>query len=112
LILVRWGVKAVQIKKGDMVIVKAGKELGKTGKVLHVFTERDRALVEKINIVKKHQRPTQQNQKGGIIEVENPLHVSNLMFLCGKCEKGVRIGKKRLEDGRKVRICKKCGEEI
>ena len=103
---------ASHIKKGDMVIVKAGKELGKTGKVLHVFPKQKRILVEKINLIKKHKRPTQQNQEGGIIELENPLHISNLMFLCGKCEKGVKIGKKTLEDRRKVRICKNCGEEI
>ena len=102
----------MRIKKGDMVIVTAGKELGKTGKILHVIPGKSRALVEKINIVKRHQRPTQQSQEGGILELENPLHVSNLMFLCGKCEKGVRIGKKTLEDGRKVRICRSCGEEI
>jgi large subunit ribosomal protein L24 len=102
----------VRIKKGDMVIVTAGKELGKTGKILHVIPGKNRALVEKINIVKRHQRPTQQSQEGGIMELENPLHMSNLMFLCGKCEKGVRIGKKTLEDGRKVRICRSCGEEI
>ncbi len=102
----------MHIKKGDMVIVKSGKELGKTGKILHVLPKKDRALVEKINIVKRHTRPTQQNQEGGIVEVENPLHISNLMFLCGKCEKGVRVGKKELEDGKKVRICKSCGEEI
>lgn len=102
----------MHIKKGDMVIVTAGKELGKTGKVLHVFPQKKRALVEKINMVKRHQRPTGQNQEGGILELENPLHASNLMFLCGKCEKGVRVGKKALEDGRKVRVCKSCGEEI
>ncbi len=100
------------IKKSDMVIVTAGKELGKTGKVLHVFPEKQRVLVEKINIVKRHQRATQQNQEGEIMEMENPLHVSNLMLLCAKCEKGVRIGNKELEDGRKVRVCKKCGEEV
>ncbi len=102
----------MHIKKGDMVIVTTGKELGKTGKVLHTFPLKQRALVEKINIVKRHQRPTQQSQEGGIMELENPLHVSNLMLLCGKCEKGVRIGRKELEDGRKVRICKSCGEEV
>ena len=100
------------IRKGDVVVVKAGKDLGKTGKVLTVFPGKDRAVVEKINIVKKHQKPTQQNQEGGIIEVENPLHVSNLMLLCGKCGKGVRVGRKVLEDGKKVRVCKSCGEEI
>jgi large subunit ribosomal protein L24 len=105
-------VGVLHIKKGDMVIVTAGKELGKTGKVLHVLTQKKRALVEKINIVKRHQRPTGQNQEGGILELENPLHISNLMYLCGKCEKGVRVGKKVLEDGRKIRICKSCGEEI
>ena len=95
-----------------MVIVTTGKELGKSGKILHLFPEKNRALVEKVNIVKRHSRATKQNQEGGIMEIENPLHISNLMFMCSKCEKGVRLGKKTLEDGRKIRFCKSCGEEI
>lgn len=102
----------MDIKKGDIVLVNTGRELGKTGKVLHAFPKKKRVLVEKINIVKLHKRPTQQNQEGGIMEVENPLHISNLMLMCEKCGKGVRVGSKRLEDNRKVRVCRSCGEEV
>lgn len=98
------------IKKNDTVICITGKDKGKSGKVLKVLNHKGKVLVEKINIVKKHQKPTQANPQGGIIEKELPISFSNVMLLCKKCEKGVRIGKKVLEDGSKVRYCKKCGE--
>ena len=100
----------VLVKKNDRVKVLAGRERGKQGKVLFVDKAKNRAVVEGINIVKKTRRPDQQNQKGGIIDIEAPIHISNLMVVCPKCDKPVRVGKKELEDGKKVRICGKCGE--
>ena len=99
----------MHIKKNDTVQVIAGKEKGKTGKVIGVTKERNRVLIEKVNLIKKHQRPDASG-KGGILEKEAPLHVSNVMLVCSKCNTGVRVGYKILEDGKKVRICKKCQE--
>jgi len=98
------------LKKNDNVIVLTGKDKGKSGKILKLLKEEGKVLVEKINLVKKHSRPTQANPQGGIIEKELPIAISNVALFCKKCEKGVRIGKKLLEDGSKVRYCKKCGE--
>jgi len=100
-----------QLKKGDLVKVIAGKEKGKTGKILKIDAEKNHVFVEKLNMVKRHKRPDAK-AKGGIIEKEAPINVSNVMFLCNKCEKGVRVGYKRLEDGGKVRVCRKCKETL
>jgi large subunit ribosomal protein L24 len=100
------------LKKHDLVMVIAGKEKGKTGRILRILPKKDRAIVEKINFVKRHQRPTGQQRQGGIIEREGPLHLSNLMLVCDSCNKPVRLGKKVLEDGKRARYCKKCGEMI
>ncbi|HOO64945.1 MAG TPA: 50S ribosomal protein L24 [Synergistaceae bacterium] len=99
----------MHIKKNDMVKVIAGREKGKTGKVLKVIREKNRIVIEKTNLIKKHQRPTASG-KGGIVEKEAPLHVSNVMLVCSKCNDGVKVGYKVLEDGKKVRICNKCQE--
>jgi large subunit ribosomal protein L24 len=101
----------LKIKKNDRVMVIAGKDKGKIGKILKIYPEKERAVVEKINLIKRHTRPDQKGQ-GGIVEKEAPLHISNLMVMCAKCNKAVRIGVKELEDGRRVRICKKCGQEL
>jgi len=98
------------IKKNDKVMVLAGKEQGKIGGVLRVDVEKGRAVVEKINMVKRHTKPGGKNAQGGIIEVEAPIHISNLMLVCNRCAETSRIGKRILEDGSKVRVCKKCGE--
>ncbi len=100
------------IRKNDNVVVIAGKEKGKKGKVLSVLVGRNRALVEKLNIVKRAQRPTQKMPKGGIVEKEASIHLSNLMLFCSKCNKGVRSGVKIAKEGKKTRICKKCGESL
>jgi large subunit ribosomal protein L24 len=100
-----------QIKKDDRVTVLAGKDKGKTGKVLRVLSGKNRVVVEKINMIKRHSRPSQTN-KGGIIEKEGPIHVSNLQVICPKCADPARLGKKVLEDGSRVRVCRKCGEVI
>jgi len=99
----------MQLKKGDTVKVIAGKEKGKTGKILRVVADKDKVVVEKLNFVKRHQKPDAKG-KGGIVEKEAPIHISNVMLLCSKCNAAVRVGHKTLEDGKKVRICGKCDE--
>jgi large subunit ribosomal protein L24 len=98
-----------QLKKGDTVKVMAGKEKGKTGKIIKIIKDKDRIIVEKLNFVKRHQRPDAKG-KGGIVEKEGSLHITNVSYLCSKCDAGVRLGHKILDDGQKVRICKKCKE--
>ena len=100
------------IKKNDKVIILSGKEQGKIGNVLKIDAERERVIVEKINVVKRHSKPSASNAQGGIIEKEAPIHISNLMIICNKCAEPTRIGKRILDDGSKVRVCKKCGEAI
>lgn len=104
--------KKISLKKNDFVTVIAGKDKGKKGKILFLFPAIQRAIVEKINFVKRHTRPRHQGDQAGIIEKEAPIHISNLMIICGKCNKATRTRKKVLEDGKKVRICVKCGEII
>lgn len=99
----------LKIKKGDTVMVITGKDSKKTGKVLRIFTKKDRVVIEGLNIIKKHTR-ARGNQPGGIEEKESPLHISNVMMYCSKCTRPVRIKKNILENGEKVRVCSKCGE--
>jgi large subunit ribosomal protein L24 len=101
---------AIRIKKNDRVKVLTGKDKGKSWKVLFVDKKNSRVVVEGLNIVKKTRRPDQQNQKGGIMDIEAPLNISNVMVVCTKCNETARIKKKKLEDGKNVRICGKCGE--
>ena len=103
---------SMHVKKGDTVKILSGKDKGKTGEILRSIPQRQRVVVEKCNMVKKAMRPTQQNPQGGITTVEAPLHVSNVMLVCPKCKKGVRVGYSVLENGTKVRVCKKCGASI
>ncbi len=100
------------IRKNDLVEVIAGKEKGKTGKVLQVFPKKDRVLVEKVNFIKRHSRPSAKTRQGGIIQKEAPLHVTNVLLVCPKCNKGERMGNKKLDDGKKALVCKACGELI
>ncbi|MBL7179730.1 MAG: 50S ribosomal protein L24 [Pseudomonadota bacterium] len=100
------------IKKDDKVKVVAGKDKGKIGKVLSIKRGKNRIVVENINIIKRHARPSAQNRQGGIIESEAPIHWSNVMLMCNKCVTPIRIKMKRLEDGKKIRICSKCGEIV
>lgn len=102
----------VHVKKGDSVQVIAGKDAGKKGKVLNVDPQKGRVIVEGINIVKRHMRPTRVNPQGGITEIEAPLDSSNVMIFCEKCKEPVRINKMFLADGKKVRICNQCGEQF
>jgi len=100
------------IKKNDQVKIIAGKDKGKTGKVLSVFPKNNRALVEHINMVKKAQRPTQQNQQGGFVDIEAPIHISNIMLIDKKSNKPSRVGISILKDGSKQRISKRSGDVI
>jgi large subunit ribosomal protein L24 len=102
----------MNIRKNDSVMVIAGRERGKTGKVLRVIPEKSRALVERMNLVKRHTRPRGAQQPGGIVEKEASIHISNLMVMCDKCNAPVRFGHKVLADGEKVRVCRRCGEPI
>ncbi|MEW5736939.1 MAG: 50S ribosomal protein L24 [Thermodesulfobacteriota bacterium] len=101
---------AGHIKKGDRVKVIAGKEKGKIGNVRQVIGDKGRVIVEGLNKVKRHQKPNQVHRQGGILEKESPLDLSNVMLMCGKCVKAVRVRYKVLEDGKKVRVCAKCDE--
>jgi large subunit ribosomal protein L24 len=101
----------VHIKKNDLVFVLAGKDQGKTGKVLKVFVDKQRAIVEGLNQIHKHTRPNpQKNVKGGILPKESPIHISNLMVVCKRCNKHARIELNVMPDGRKNRVCKRCKE--
>ncbi len=101
------------IRRNDPVLVITGKDKGKRGKVLRMVPKKNAAIVEGINQIKRHTRPNPQKQvKGGIVEKEAPVHVSNLMVVCPECDKPARVGYRSLEDGRKVRVCRKCNGEI
>jgi large subunit ribosomal protein L24 len=103
----------LHIKKNDEVVVLAGKDRGKRGKVLRVFPGKNRAVVENVNFIKRHTRPNpQQNIKGGVVERESAIHVSNLKVVCAECSEPTRVGFLILTDGNKVRVCKKCGGTI
>lgn len=100
------------LKKNDQVEVIAGKDKGRVGKVLRVMRDKDKAVVERINMIKRHTKPQSMGQQGQIVDKESPVHVSNLQLICPECTKTGRIGRKILEDGTKVRFCKSCGESI
>ncbi|MBI5741615.1 MAG: 50S ribosomal protein L24 [Nitrospirae bacterium] len=100
------------IKKNDNVLVTTGDEKGKKGRVIAVRTGDDRLLIERVNMIKKHMKPSKKYAQGGIIEREAPLHRSNVMLVCPKCDKPTRTGHNILENGRKIRTCKKCREVI
>lgn len=100
------------IKVNDRVEVIAGGDKGRVGKVIRIDRNRGRAVVEKINMIKRHTKPNALNQQGGIIDKEAPVALSNLMLICPKCAKTSRVARKALEDGTRVRICKKCGESV
>lgn len=105
--------KKIFIKKNDQVKVLSGKDRGKIGKVLKLIPDKERAIVERVNIIKRHTKANPKKQiKAGILEKEAAIHISKLKLICPACKEAVRIGKKILEDGTKVRICKKCGGVI
>jgi large subunit ribosomal protein L24 len=102
----------ILLKKKDTVMVVAGKERGKSGKVLKILPHKGTVVIERLNFAKRHLRAGGAHGKGGIVEKEAPIRISNVQLLCGKCNLPTRIGKKILGDGRKIRICRKCGEAI
>ena len=102
----------MRIKKNDTVRVIAGNSKGLEGKVLKVFPESDRVIVEKVKLIKRHTRQTGQGSQGGIVEKEAPIDISNVILVCPKCGKPARTGMTDLADGRKVRKCKKCNETL
>jgi large subunit ribosomal protein L24 len=103
--------RRMHVRKGDTVRVLSGKSKGTTGRVIEVFPDRERVMVEKANLVKRHQRPSAKIQKGGIIEKENPLHISNVMLVCPHCHEVMRP-KSDEKDGVKTRICRSCNEAL
>lgn len=102
--------KKLHIRKGDTVEIISGEDRDRRGKVIAAFPKQGKILVEKVNMVSKHQKPRGLNQTGGIINVEAPIYASKAMLVCNKCNEKTRVGRKILEDGSKVRVCKKCGE--
>ena len=102
----------LKIKKNDTVLVTTGREKGKKGRVLSVNPSEEELLIERINVIKRHMKPSKKHTQGGIIEKEAPLHISNVMLLCPKCGKPTRIAHMVLADGNKVRSCKRCKEVI
>ena len=105
-------VAKLHVKKDDLVMVVAGKEKGKSGKVLRVLPDKGRVLVENLNVVKRHTRPSQTNQAGGIVEKEAAIALSNVQLICQSCNQPARTGLRVLEDGSKSRFCKKCNELV
>lgn len=103
---------ATNIRKNDNVEIITGKDKGKRGRVIAVLTRKDRVLVENLNMIKKHMRPSGQNNQGGILEKEGSIHQSNVLLVCPKCDKSTRVGAMLLSDDRKVRVCKRCNEPI
>ncbi len=101
-----------KLKKDDTVLVVAGRERGKSGKVVRVLRERGLVLVERINMIKRHQKPAGPQSPGGIIEKEAALNLSNVMLLCASCDKPTRVGRKVLDSGSHVRVCRNCGEVV
>jgi len=102
----------VKIRKNDTVMVITGKDMGKKGKVRFVYPDKNRLLVEHVNMIKRHARAAKQARQAGIIEREAPINASNVMLVCTKCNRSVRIGQRFLEDGSKVRYCKSCNEVL
>jgi large subunit ribosomal protein L24 len=102
----------MKIRKNDTVLVITGKDRGKKGKVRFSYPKKERLLVEGVNLIKKHTRAMRQVRQAGIIEREAPIHISNVMLICSKCNNPVRTGVRYLEDGKKVRVCRACNEVV
>ena len=104
---------ATPIRKNDTVLVIGGKDRGKRGRVLKILPDKNRLIVEGVNMIKRHTRPNpQKNIKGGIVEKEAAIHISNVAIMCKNCKKHVRIGMQILVDGRRIRVCRKCGSAL
>lgn len=103
--------KNMYVRKGDTIKIIVGKDRGKTGKILRIYPKLSKILVEGVNVYKKHSRPKRQGEKGEVIQINRPLHVSNVMLFCSHCNKPVRVGYSQEKEIKK-RICKKCKQEI
>ncbi|MEK7658714.1 MAG: 50S ribosomal protein L24 [Patescibacteria group bacterium] len=101
----------MKVKKNDTILITAGKDRGRTGKVLRVLVKEEAVLVEGINLKKKHAKPKKEGEKGQVVQIPAPLNISNIKVICSKCGKATRVGYK-VDKERKVRVCKKCGQEI
>lgn len=101
-----------RIKKNDLVMVVTGRERGKTGKVMRVIADEARVIVERLNVMKRHSKPRGPQSPGGIVEKEAAIPISNVMFFCERCNAPVRIGVKAAADGARIRVCRRCGEQI
>ena len=101
----------MNIRRDDKVVVLSGKDKGKEGKIISADPKAGKVIVEGVNVATKHQKPRKQGEEGGIIKVETPIYASKVQLVCPKCGKGTRVGHK-IADGKKVRVCKKCGAEI
>jgi large subunit ribosomal protein L24 len=106
------GRNPVHVRKGDTVEIIAGKHRGKRGKILQVIPKSGKLIIEGVNIVKRHSKPTQKLPQGGIVEKEAPLYSARVMLVCPKCGQASRVGHGYLGDGTKIRVCKNCGEQI
>ncbi len=101
-----------KIKKNDTVMVVTGRDRGKTGKVLRVMADDGVVFVERLNLVKRHLKPRGMQTPGGIVEKEAPIHISNVMVLCERCNAPVRLARRQLADGKRARVCRRCGEVV
>jgi len=101
-----------KIRKNDIVQVRKGKDKGKKGRILKLFIDNKKAIVEGVNLVKKHKRKTQQDQQGGVVSIESAINIANLAFFCKRCNRGARLGFMVLKDGTKARFCKYCKEAV
>ena len=102
----------IKVRKNDTVKVVTGKDKGKTGKVIRVLSNENLVLVEKINVIKRHVKQSQQNPQGGIIEKEAPINASNVMVMCGNCNVATRVKTKKMDSGKLVRACRKCDSPL
>lgn len=102
----------MKIRRGDLVLVRAGKDRGKRGRIKRVFPKKEQVIVEGVNLVKKHRRPRGQMDQGGIVELEAPMHISKVMLICPRCKEPTRVGYELLPEGGKARICKACGQTV
>jgi len=102
----------IGFKKGDKVLIIIGEDKGKKGKIVRIFPKKTQVIVEGVNFLKKHSKPTQKSPQGGIIKQEGVLQTSNVRLICNKCNKPTAIRRERIKEGKRVRVCKKCGEII
>jgi large subunit ribosomal protein L24 len=104
--------RKVALKKGDNVLVICGEDKGKSGKIIDIFPNKDKVIIQGVRFLKKHMKPTQKSPQGGIVKQEGTIHLSNVRLVCNKCNKPTSVKRDITKEGKKVRVCKKCGEII